>query len=256
MTAWSAGQYVRFEDERTRPARELLARVPLVSAERALDLGCGPGNSTELIAGRYPEARLTGVDASPDMLAAARRRLPAAAFVEADVAAWAPQAPVDLMFANALLQWVPDHIDVVARLMGHLRPGGVFALQVPDNQMEPSHEAMRATAAAGPWGAKFTTPIAREVVPPIETYYDRLVRFGPVDVWRTTYHHTMADTDAIVEWVKGTGLRPFLERLDATEQSAFIAAYQAKLAAAYPRRADGSVLFRFPRLFVVATRAG
>jgi trans-aconitate 2-methyltransferase len=254
MTDWSAAQYVKFEDERTRPARDLLARVPLASVAAAVDLGCGPGNSTELIAERYPDATITGLDTSADMLAAARRRLPRATFVEGDVARWTPAAPVDLIFANAVLQWVPAHLEVVARLMACLTPGGVFALQVPDNQMEPSHAAMRATAAEGPWAAKFAPPIARDVIPPVERYYDRLSPFGAVDIWRTTYHHPMRDPAAIVEWVKGTGLRPFLDRLDDTERPAFLAAYEARLAEAYPLRADGKLLFRFPRLFVVARR--
>ncbi len=257
MTVWSAAQYVKFEDERTRPARELLARVPLASVATAVDIGCGPGNSTELIAERYPSARITGMDSSPEMLAAARQRLPAATFVEGDAATWSPPAPVDLIFANAVLQWVPDHLEVVARLMAGLTPGGAIALQVPDNQAEPSHSIMRAVAASGPWSPKFVGPIAREVIPPVEAYYDRLVPLAAhVDVWRTTYHHALADTAAIVEWVKGTGLRPFLERLDASERPAFIAAYQAKLAQAYTPRADGRVLFRFPRLFVVAVKPG
>lgn len=255
MTVWSAAQYVKFEDERTRPARELLARVPLASVVTAVDIGCGPGNSTELIAGRYPAARVIGVDSSPEMLTAARARLPAATFIEADAATWSPVAPVDLIFANAVLQWVPDHLAVVARLVAHLTPGGAIALQVPDNQDEPSHGAMRAVASSGPWAAKFAAPIAREVIPSSEAYYDRLAPLAAhVDVWRTTYHHALADTAAIVEWVKGTGLRPFLERLDAAERPAFVAAYQAKLAEVYPPRADGRVLFRFPRLFVVAVK--
>jgi trans-aconitate 2-methyltransferase len=256
MTEWSAQQYVKFEDERTRPALELLARVPLATANTAVDIGCGPGNATELIAERYPAAKITGMDSSADMLMAARKRLPAATFVEADAASWSPPAPVDLIFANAVLQWVPSHIDVVARLMDHLAPGGAIALQVPDNQQEPSHAAMRAVAAAGPWAAKFKAPIAREVIPPVEAYYDRLLPLAVhVDIWRTTYHHALAGTAAIVEWVKGTGLRPFLDRLDRDERRAFIAAYEMRLAAAYPPQADGRVLFRFPRLFVVAVKA-
>ncbi|MEJ0013447.1 MAG: trans-aconitate 2-methyltransferase [Bauldia sp.] len=245
---------MKFEDERTRPARELLARVPLASVAAAVDIGCGPGNSTELIAERYSAAKLTGVDSSVDMIAAARQRLPAATFVEADVATWSPPAPVDLIFANAVLQWVPDHLEVVARLMAHLNPGGAIALQVPDNLQEPSHSLMREVAASGPWAAKFASPIAREAIPPVEAYYDRLAPLADVDIWRTIYHHALADAAAIVEWVKGTGLRPFIERLDAAERPAFVAAYQAKLAEAYPPRADGRVLFRFPRLFVVAVR--
>jgi trans-aconitate 2-methyltransferase len=254
MTDWSATQYLKFEDERARPARDLLARVPVVAAADIVDLGCGPGNSTELLAARYPLARITGVDTSADMLAAARKRLPSAKFMAGDAASWTPAAPVALIFANAVLQWVPDHLEAVARLMDHLIPGGVFALQVPDNQMEPSHVAMRETASQGPWAAKFSRPIARDVIPPIEAYYDRLTPFGHVDVWRTVYHHPMADAAAIVEWVKGTGLRPYLDRLDEAERPAFIAAYQAKLTEAYPPRADGKLLFRFPRLFVVAAR--
>ncbi len=228
--------------------------MPLASVAAAVDIGCGPGNSTELIAERYSAAKLTGVDSSVDMIAAARQRLPAATFVEADVATWSPPAPVDLIFANAVLQWVPDHLEVVARLMAHLNPGGAIALQVPDNLQEPSHSLMREVAASGPWAAKFASPIAREAIPPVEAYYDRLAPLADVDIWRTIYHHALADAAAIVEWVKGTGLRPFIERLDAAERPAFVAAYQAKLAEAYPPRADGRVLFRFPRLFVVAVR--
>jgi trans-aconitate 2-methyltransferase len=255
MTTWSAAQYVKFEGERTRPALELLARVPLASVQAAVDIGCGPGNSTELIAARYPGANIIGMDSSAEMLAAARQRLPAATFIEADVETWSPAEPVDLIFANAVLQWVPDHIAVVARLMGCLTPGGAIALQVPDNQQEPSHAAIRATAAEGPWATRFAAPIAREVIPSVDTYYDRLAPLAAhVDIWRTIYHHVLADVPAIVEWVKGTGLRPFVDRLDAAEQPAFIAAYQTRLAEAYPRRADGRVLFRFPRLFVVAVK--
>jgi trans-aconitate 2-methyltransferase len=190
------------------------------------------------------------------MLTAARKRLPAATFVEADAATWSPLVPVDLIFANAVLQWVPDHLAVMARLMAHLTPGGAIAMQVPDNLVAPSHTLMRKVAGEGPWAAKFRAPIARENIPPVEAYYDRLSPLAAhVDIWRTTYHHALAGTAAIVEWVKGTGLRPFLDRLDRDERRAFIAAYEMRLAAAYPPQADGRVLFRFPRLFVVAVKA-
>jgi trans-aconitate 2-methyltransferase len=251
---WSAAQYLKFEDERTRPARDLLSRVPLASARVVADLGCGPGNSTELLAGRYPGAAITGVDTSPDMLAAARQRLPSASFVQADVATWAPPADCDLVYANALFQWVPDQLDVLARILGAMKPGAVLALQVPDNLGEPSHVLMREVAGEGPWSAKFATPIAREKIPPVDDYYDRLGAFGAVDIWRTTYIHPLAGPDAIVEMIRSTGLRPFLARLAPEEQAPWLAAYAAKVAAAYPARADGRVLFRFPRLFVVAAR--
>lgn len=255
MADWSAAQYLKFEDERTRPARDLLNAVPLAAAAEVVDVGCGPGNSTELLAARFPKARLVGLDSSPAMLVAARTRLPLASFVEADVSAWKPAAPVDLIFANAVFQWVPDHPAVVARLVGTLAPGGVIALQVPDNLGEPSHVLMHEVAVRGAFADKFRAPIARETIPAVEEYYDRLRPLAArVEIWRTTYHHALAGAPAIVEWLKGTGLRPYLDRLDAGEQRDFLAAYAAALAEAYPPCIDGSVLFRFPRLFVVAVK--
>jgi trans-aconitate 2-methyltransferase len=149
--AWSASQYVKFEDERTRPARDLLAQVPLKRIERAVDLGCGPGNSTELIIDRYGASGVTGLDSDLDMLDAARERLPGTRFVEANLATWQPEEPVDLLFANAVFQWLPDHLDIFDRLMDGLSPGGVLAVQMPDNLTEPTHLLMEETGHAGPW---------------------------------------------------------------------------------------------------------
>ena len=238
MNTWSPAQYLKFEDERSRPARDLLARVPLEDPSAAVDIGCGPGNSTELLVERFPGAAVTGLDTSPAMLAEARTRLPSARFVEADAADWRPESPVDLIFANAVLQWVPDHLGAIGRLMEALNPGGVLAFQVPDNLDEPSHVAMRETVA------------------PPAVYYDRL-RPGAasVEIWHTAYYHPLADAPAIVEWVKGTGLRPYLDRLGEDERTAYLAAYQARIAEAYPPLGDGRVLLKFPRLFVVAVRA-
>jgi trans-aconitate 2-methyltransferase len=253
MDSWSASQYLKFEDERTRPARDLLNAVPLASAATVVDIGCGPGNSTELLAARYPGASLTGLDSSSDMLVAARQRLPRANFIEADIAIWKPAVTVDLMFANAVFQWVPDHLAVVARLIGSLTPGGVIALQVPDNLGEPSHVLMREVVARGYFAAKFRTPMGREEIPSVESYYDRLrPRAARVEIWRTIYYHALTDTEAIVEWVKATGLRPYLDRLAENERPDFLSEYRAALEEAYPQRTDGCVLFRFPRLFVVA----
>lgn len=252
VAAWSPSQYLKFEDERSRPARDLLAAVPLTEAARIVDIGCGPGNSTEILAARYPGAAVVGLDSSAEMLVEARKRLPQLSFVEADVARWEPEAPQDLFFSNAVFQWVPGHLDVVARLLGRTR---VIALQVPDNLGEPSHVAMRETAADGPWRDRFATPVARETIPAPEAYYNRLKpEARAVDIWRTVYCHILAAPEAIVEWVMGTGLRPFLARLDPADRPAFLAAYAARIAAAYPPLADGRVMLRFPRLFVVAAR--
>ena len=253
---WSPSQYLKFEDERTRPARDLLAVVPLTSATTVIDIGCGPGNSTELLVARFPGAKVVGVDNSPEMLVTAQLRVPSAAFEAADAAKWSPPAPVDLIYGNAVFQWVPDHLAVLERLMGHLAPGGELALQVPDNLDQPTHVLMRTVALEGPWAAKFAAPIAREVIPPVSAYYDRLRPLSArVDIWRTTYHHPLADAAAIVEMVRSTSLRPFLARLDKAEEGAFLADYHRRVAEAYPPLSDGRVLLGFPRLFVVAVRA-
>jgi trans-aconitate 2-methyltransferase len=256
MPAWSPSQYLKFEDERSRPARDLLAAVPLGEVRRAVDIGCGPGNSTELILARYPDATVTGLDSSPEMLAAARKRLPAVAFREADVASWTPEEPADLLFANAVFQWVPDHLGVMERLFAGLPPGGVLAVQMPDNLGEPSHRAMRSVAADGPWREKLAGAIAlRGRLPEPAVYYERLKPLAArVDVWHTIYNFALDGADAILEWVKGTGLRPFIDPLSAPEREAYLAAYKAEIVQSYPALSDGKVLFRFPRLFIVAVR--
>lgn len=255
--AWSASQYVKFEDERTRPARDLLAQVMLSSAQSVVDLGCGPGNSTELLVERFPEASITGIDLAPDMLVAARKRLPDRTFLAADIATWAPTEPVDLLFANALFQWIPDHLAVLVRLMDSLHPGGVLAVQMPDNLGEPTHMLMEEVAHAGPWAGAFASRgIRRPTLPSPAGYFEAL---GPkssrLDVWHTIYNHPLADAAAIVEWVKGTGLRPYLEQVEPELREAFLDAYLERIAACYPPMSDGRVLLRFPRLFLTAVKA-
>jgi trans-aconitate 2-methyltransferase len=256
MADWDASLYLTFEEERTRPARDLLARVPLRSAARVVDLGCGPGNSTELLVQRFPAAAVVGVDTSEDMLQAARRRLSSTTFVKADIASWEPDEPLDLLFGNAVLQWLPDHGRLLARLMTFLAPGGVLAVQMPDNLDEPSHALMRATAAEGPWASRLAgAATVRERLLPAGGYYDALAPHAEsVDVWRTEYQHPLADAAAIATWLRGTGLKPFLDALDERERASFLAAYTAKIAAAYKPRVDGKVLLGFPRLFVLARR--
>jgi trans-aconitate 2-methyltransferase len=256
VTDWSSAQYLRFEDERTRPALDLLRRVPLERPRRCVDLGCGPGNSTELLVRRFPEAEVTGLDSSADMVAAARRRLPAVRFEEADLATWTTSERFDLIFANAVLQWLPSHAALLPRLASQLAPGGWLAVQVPDNLKEPSHVLMRDVAARQPFAAKLAAAAAART--PIGTFADIYGWLVPVcrsiDLWRTTYVHALDGPSAIVEWVKGTGLRPFLDPLTEAERHAFLVAYQAAIAAAYPLQADSKVLLPFPRLFIVAQR--
>ncbi len=256
MITWSASQYVRFEDERGRAAAELLARVPLVAPRLVVDLGCGPGNSTELLVGRWPSAEVVGLDASPDMLAAARKRLPGLAFLAEDVGVWMPSGAEDLLFANAVLHWVPNHLGVMVRLLAALRPGAVLAVQMPDNLAEPSHRAMVETAADGPWRDLLRdAAAARQLLPPPEAYYDALAPLSAmVDIWHTVYNIPLDGAEAVVAWMEGAGLRPFLEPLDAAARADYLTAYTRRVATAYPPRSDGKVLLRFPRLFVVAVR--
>jgi len=256
MTDWSPQQYHKFADERTRPARDLLAQVPLESVRVAYDLGCGPGNSTQLLVERFPKADIIGIDNSPAMLDKARAACPAARYQQADLGGWTPEVTPDLLFSNATFQWVPDHVSVLARLAVRLQPRGVLVVQMPDNLGEPSHRLMQAVAEQGPWAAKLSNAAAaRDVLPPPLAYYDRLKPvFSRLDIWHTIYNHPLNGPAGIVEWLRSTGLRPYLNPLEPEEQQAFLAAYQAQLAEAYPASADGTVLLRFPRLFIIGLR--
>ncbi len=251
---WSAQQYARFEDERTRPVRDLIAAIPRNDARTAVDLGCGPGNSTEVLAARYPMATVRGLDSSDDMIRAARERLPGIGFDVADIGDWRAPAPVDVILANASLQWLPDHATLYPQLVAQLAEGGCLAVQTPDNLAEPAHRIARDLAAQPPWSAKLAHVTHPDRHEPARYYALLKPLCARVDVWRTTYFHPLQGHDAIVEWFKGSALRPYLALLDAEEQQAFLDEYRRGVAAAYPSLADGTVLLPFPRLFVVAVR--
>ncbi|PQO97984.1 trans-aconitate 2-methyltransferase [Pseudomonas frederiksbergensis] len=255
--SWSAKQYVAFEDERTRPARDLLAAIPAVDVRSAIDIGCGPGNSTELLMQRFPDAAVRGLDSSTDMIEAARKRLPQVRFDTADIDTWNEAGPFDVIFANAVLQWVPDHARLLPSLVNRLTPGGSLAIQMPDNLNEPSHRLMREVAANGPWADKLARAAGQRTEMEGASGYYSMLRghCTRVDVWRTTYFHSLAEgASGVVEWFKGSGLRPFLEPLDDGERAHYLKLYQAAIEQAYPPLSDGAVLLPFPRLFMVATR--
>lgn len=256
MSDWNPDLYRRFEDERTRPARELLARVTLNQPKLVYDLGCGPGNSTELLAERFAEAEVIGTDNSEPMLVSARKRLPNSRFELSDIASWRPAAAPDLIYANASLQWVGGHETLIPYLFSLLAPNGVLAIQMPDNREEPTHRSMREVAALAPWSA-FIDDVAsiRTKILPLEAYYDLLSpQAADVDVWSTAYQHPMESPARIVEWVSGTGLKPFIDPLPAAERASFLVEYERRIARAYAKREDGRLLLAFPRMFIVARR--
>lgn len=253
--SWSAEQYMKFEDERTRPARDLLDQIPNLPDGPLYDLGCGPGNSTELIHDRFPAYLLTGIDSDENMLTAARRRMMNTRFEKGDLAQWAPPAPAVLLFANAVFQWLPDHLSILERLMDQLVPGGTLAVQMPDNLDEPSHAAMRHLTEDARFSRFYTDGRRRAHLPAPAVYLDRLTAKSiRIDVWHTIYYHRLANAEAIVEWVKGTGLRPYLDALPAELRETYLAAYLERIREAYPPLADGCVLLKFPRLFLVAVK--
>jgi len=257
MTDWNPALYSKFEAERMRAAHDLLARVPLEKARLAYDLGCGPGNSAELLLRRFPETRMVGLDTSDAMLAHARVRAPQAKFVKQDIAHWAPEDKPDLIFANAALQFLPDHDRLFPRLMSYLAPGGALAAQMPNIARESSHALMRMVAAEGPWSSRLV-PVAKTqpLIADYESYYDWLRPAAScIDIWMTTYVHPLDGPQSIADWFAGSTLQPFLERLADDERCEFLARYRAGLKDAYPAQPDGRTLFAYPRLFIVAVKA-
>jgi trans-aconitate 2-methyltransferase len=255
--SWSARQYIAFEDERTRPVRDLVSALPERRGQSVIDLGCGPGNSTEVLAAHFPGAAVSGIDSSPDMIAAARARLPQVAFTVGGIEEWKDRGPFDVILANAVLQWVPDHAALLPSLVGRLACGGSLAIQMPDNLDSAAHRLMREIAAQAPWAQTLAAASAARTPIGDATGYYELLRplCSRVDVWRTTYHHPLpGGAAAVVEWFRGSGLRPFLEPLDAGLRELYIGRYTAAVSRAYPALPDGSVLLPFPRLFIVATR--
>lgn len=261
---WNPAQYLQYAGERMRPALDLLARVPADAPRTVVDLGCGAGNVTAVLAERWPQATIVGVDNDAAMLARARAALatnPQARFVEGDITTWLPDAPVDVLYSNAALHWADDHAALFPRLFGNVAPGGALAVQMPSNFGAPSHQALFATASAPRWRARLQALIRPQPVASADRYFEWLApQARSLDVWTTEYLQVLgarADGEhPVVAWTRGTALLPFVTALDEDERPAFVADYAERVAAAYPARADGAVLFPFRRLFVVARRAG
>lgn len=255
MPTWSATQYLKFGDERTRPSRDLAGQIQVARPARIIDLGCGPGNSTEVLAQRWPEAQLTGLDNSARMIEAARLAKPRYRWVEADIAGWAVDGSsetFDVVFSNAALQWLPDHALLLPALLRRVAAGGALAFQMPAHN-SPAHLLMRNLAASR--GLNVADWYCHEPA----FYYDVLSPSAErVDIWETEYVHVMDDAQGIVEWYRGTGLRPFLDALATdSERDRFTDEFLEGVREAYPKRTNGKVLFPFRRVFAIANiRAG
>ncbi|MCW2771362.1 MAG: trans-aconitate methyltransferase [Aeromicrobium sp.] len=253
MPTWDPARYLQFADDRSRPFVDLVARVQ-GDPRTIVDLGCGPGHLTPVLRSRWPDAAVRGVDSSPEMIERARASSGGPATYElADVATWAPSGPVDLLVSNALLQWVPDRLAVVERLATHVTPGGTFALQVPRNYGSPSHTLLRDIAAEPPY-AEHTRDIVADRGTDPDAWLGLFVGLGwDVDLWETTYVHVLPGEDPVLDWVSGTGARPYLQALPEGLRDRFVQTYRGALREAYPREPWGTV-FRFLRTFVVARR--
>lgn len=250
MTTWDPAQYEKFIKDRTQPAADLADRLAALCPMNILDLGCGPGNSTRVLIDRFPCARVIGADNSREMLARAKEALPDTGFVYLDAGGDLSGIgeKFDIVFSNACLQWLPDHARLLPRLVSLLRPGGTFAVQIPMQSEHPVHIILSRLTASDKWKGRFAP--RRHNVLTTEQYFDVLSGISDrFEIWETVYCHRMPDIDSIIEWYRGTGLRPYLEQLTEDDTRKFTGDIQSELKKEYGTRANGEILFRFPRLF-------
>jgi trans-aconitate 2-methyltransferase len=255
MPTWDPKQYLQFGAERLRPAIDLLARIPVESPGSVCDLGCGPGTATALLAARWPKARVTGVDSSPAMLEKARGLYPGISWREDNLETWTPDQPADVLFSNAALHWIDRHESLLPRLAGFLSPEGVLAVQIPFNFEAPIHTSVDDTIRDGPFRERLEPCLHPWPVMEAARYYEILrSAAATLDIWETTYVHVLEGEDPVVEWLKGTALRPVLDRLSTAEGESFLDAYRQRIRTHYPPEKDGKTLLPFRRIFIVATR--
>ena len=250
---WDPAQYLRFAGERLRPALDLLAQVPLEAPAHVVDLGCGAGNVTALLAQRFPDADVVGIDASPTMLEQARRAVPDCRFEQADFFTWQPTAPVDLIYSNAALQWVDRHASLFPRLLSLVTPGGILAVQMPAMHDTPLRQIPYELALTPRWAEHLRDVTSAPGILSPQEYWDLLrPRVASLDIWQTTYLHALTGNNAVAEWASGSSLKPFLDRLPDALKPAFREAYSEAARAHYPQRVDGTTLLPFQRQFMVA----
>lgn len=252
---WNPNQYLMFAEPRLRPALDLLARVDVDRPKHVYDLGCGTGNITQLLAQRWPNASVTGIDDSAEMLARAAHEPSRITWLQTSASEWTPTEPADVIYSNAALHWLPNHDRLFSSLIAHLAPGGILAVQMPRNFAAPSHTAISDTLNAGPWREKRAPLVIATPVAEPSFYYLLLERHAAeLDIWETEYLHVLEGDDPVKEWTKGTWLKRFLDALKEPQRSQFEAAYAERVRTAYPKQANGKTLFPFRRLFIVMRR--
>jgi len=251
---WDPESYLRFSDERLRPGLELLSRVPATEPEAVIDLGCGTGNITRLIATRWPQSRVVGLDSSSSMLEVAKRSEPGIEWVLGDITDWSAPAEYGLVFSNAALHWVDGHESLVARLTRAVRSGGTLAIQMPDNWAEPTH-SIPARVLDGPrFADDHRRLLLRDRVASPEAYRNWIGPDFDVDIWHTTYQHVLEGADPVLTWVTGSILAPVLDGLDPERRLLFLETCRSEYVHAYPSQPDGTTVLAFRRLFIVARR--
>jgi trans-aconitate 2-methyltransferase len=254
MPTWDPQQYMKFADYRLRASLDLLAQIPLTDPSTIFDLGCGPGDVTRLLAERWPGAAVIGVDSSTEMLVKAGQETRNVTLLNADLVNWSPSSPVDLLFSTATMHWLDNHEWLFPRLLTHLVPGGVLALQMPCDREAPYYLLIEATASEPHWRQRLSQvrPVLRSVQS-AEAYYQMLAPIAQrIDIWSTEYLHILQGDNPVFEWMKGTALRPYLDVLDESDHGAFLANYATRISTAYPKRPDGRTLLPFRRIFLIA----
>lgn len=254
MPEWNPELYLQFEKERTQPATDLIARIEMDAPGRIIDIGCGPGNSTSALKRRWPEAEITGIDISKAMIEKAEKDYPDMTFLVGDAGEDISHlGRFDLVFANASLQWIPEHEKLIPRLFAMVNQGGAFAAQIPQFDRMPIAHTIQNVAASTKWAGYFADFDTGFSFYRDEDYYDLLYENSrSISLWASEYFHVMAGHEAIIEMIRSTGLRTYLERLTPELAAGFTGDVMEGLKDDYPLRPDKRVLFPFKRFFFIA----